>query len=1525
MSSLRLALKQSLAETGHLAIQDKSKRKHNHASSRDLDRKRRIRKQKLSSSNKIASRRKKHFSLDSDERIIKKETLNEFSAESGRPMSSASDSSSFANSADEDADANIRVGTHGLNSADYDDAQSLSSNEASSFSDSDTVTNESSCSSHHRHHHRMHSSEDDDSSSNSQSGRDRMQEDMEGVFDMEGTSADESYDHNPRINPTMRTPIFKPQQQQCLQPEGLHGAHQHEQTLRKKKKKKKKDKGKRKKDRQKLNIGSSGSSIKREENKLPEQGNVNECEERRSHDGAHALFQKQKVDNQASMPLHDMGNEPCPLILRRATVQKEASSHKMMVKKPSRDVLAWVSGMSQGKQRRKIKVGMRVKVCFEFKSNKRVSYRWCGGVVTLVGLDGTQIRILYDDGTEENTVFPDREIVVDDNGNGKHQVPVDAFLPKQPAILMAMNVANQGTDLDEKIEKEVHHKQGIVTANGGNNNGETAIAQEISPLNVKAESLEEAGVLRQHFDPPNELENCAPRIPHEPLIRCASKNNIKESSFTIGQSEFEGGTAVDTKNFPSSPSWESNNTGRSFHQSGSSPDQMTTSVGAGIQDVRVSKKIKLKRRKSPIPHNHINNRTKINGIDTALENTGAHSASNNVTRSENCIPSLKIRLKTKSVKHKKRMDNTTNTNSAVGVSDFSRIKIKCDQEESNVGECWTSIPSAPTNSDETELNKARKSFAYAQGDSAWLGDDEGQGLKRSYSELEEVSESEKDSTTVPPKVSDQAFIAGKMNLDYHPKATNKVASLNNAEISPIATPDVDRCNTPVMNLLFKGRKHSTDKFSKKDGSIKSNTIRHPSPVSVPLASVPSLGGMAKKKKPRSHNSTLPSHKSSVVRSPKPGKVGRFERQACNNPSLPLQENYGASGKKSKKERRLSPEQISLLNNNNISKLNKNGKESLKNMREQPQQCHDKGSNLGDKPPILPLRSGINCEDGNSKHPIFNGRRAVLQDVALKAKRKSKSKNGGLHRSMKEDDREDNSEVGNWVQCDHCNKWRCVPNSVDVDTLPEHWYCKDNPDKSHSTCEAAEQTSAEVKKEKELQNSVADNIAPNKPQLLSPLTVQNKRPSAHNWPIDQDSASKKPLVDNNDEMMDDTKLDMMRFVSGSPQYDSAVTNKSVSSELPDDQIAHVRMAAGVLPEEGVSGGEIDGGASDGTAVSALPGNKNMKGSSKRNRRGKGDEKDKKSSKGKKQKEAVNQEWVQCEKCEKWRRLPPRIKAKELPEVWTCDMNNWDPRSASCAVQEDYNEKAINPDKDIIGKDGLSSVVHTNKLSYRNLIRIPNRTISERTRAADSLFSSCATDPDRPPTVMYANSSAFQHKGGIHKSVEEDTSTISLFAYMSKSELWKDLYQYTLQPTSNSSENLETASRKTKMQVSEEHFQSMKAMVYYALGMRTLAIHDVLLECQCREWDDLQWIDLRAICTLKSVQLALNALVKDGLVEASPNHSTLGEAKFDMISYCRVQIGRNITCSEGVNVGTKKVKSGCMKISKPWKRSRIGTGF
>ena len=51
------------------------------------------------------------------------------------------------------------------------------------------------------------------------------------------------------------------------------------------------------------------------------------------------------------------------------------------------------------------------------------------------------------------------------------------------------------------------------------------------------------------------------------------------------------------------------------------------------------------------------------------------------------------------------------------------------------------------------------------------------------------------------------------------------------------------------------------------------------------------------------------------------------------------------------------------------------------------------------------------------------------------------------------------------------------------------------------------------------------------------------------------------------------------------------------------------------------------------------------------------------------EEVEACWVQCDKCAKWRALPPETDAKQLPDIWTCDLIP----ELSCSVPEEPYEK------------------------------------------------------------------------------------------------------------------------------------------------------------------------------------------------------------------------------------------------------------
>ena len=54
--------------------------------------------------------------------------------------------------------------------------------------------------------------------------------------------------------------------------------------------------------------------------------------------------------------------------------------------------------------------------------------------------------------------------------------------------------------------------------------------------------------------------------------------------------------------------------------------------------------------------------------------------------------------------------------------------------------------------------------------------------------------------------------------------------------------------------------------------------------------------------------------------------------------------------------------------------------------------------------------------------------------------------------------------------------------------------------------------------------------------------------------------------------------------------------------------------------------------------------------------------------KKEEEQENENWVQCDKCQKWRLLPAYVNMEALPDVWACDMNSYDLNRNTCVAAE-----------------------------------------------------------------------------------------------------------------------------------------------------------------------------------------------------------------------------------------------------------------
>ncbi|XWS46703.1 hypothetical protein CRYUN_Cryun14cG0090900 [Craigia yunnanensis] len=55
--------------------------------------------------------------------------------------------------------------------------------------------------------------------------------------------------------------------------------------------------------------------------------------------------------------------------------------------------------------------------------------------------------------------------------------------------------------------------------------------------------------------------------------------------------------------------------------------------------------------------------------------------------------------------------------------------------------------------------------------------------------------------------------------------------------------------------------------------------------------------------------------------------------------------------------------------------------------------------------------------------------------------------------------------------------------------------------------------------------------------------------------------------------------------------------------------------------------------------------------------------------------IEEHWVCCDKCQKWRLLPISINPDDLPEKWLCTMLNWLPAMNRCSVDEEETTKAV----------------------------------------------------------------------------------------------------------------------------------------------------------------------------------------------------------------------------------------------------------
>ncbi|GMF25217.1 unnamed protein product [Phytophthora fragariaefolia] len=265
----------------------------------------------------------------------------------------------------------------------------------------------------------------------------------------------------------------------------------------------------------------------------------------------------------------------------------------------------------------------------------------------------------------------------------------------------------------------------------------------------------------------------------------------------------------------------------------------------------------------------------------------------------------------------------------------------------------------------------------------------------------------------------------------------------------------------------------------------------------------------------------------------------------------------------------------------------------------------------------------------------------------KGSRSSKNKDkASKKRKITKQLREKYREV-KWVQCEstQCGKWRVVPASINFDRLPAVWYC-------HLNTWAPE---------------LAKCSAPNPPEVDAFLLKQAKKDGSSR-------PSKKARASS-------STGDAAPAASVSVTTVGVMTPTSSATDLSSlgksNSTKHGKGSKATVSGTGNSLSNTGAGSSNTEAATSNNGNTDnySTGHSTKGRGGRGHNS---STPGNSNTSGIKKtvlEWAQCEKCNKWRKLPQHIKSSTLPDKWYCSMNHWDPSHAKCSVPEEADQEPL----------------------------------------------------------------------------------------------------------------------------------------------------------------------------------------------------------------------------------------------------------
>ncbi|PSS18209.1 MORC family CW-type zinc finger protein [Actinidia chinensis var. chinensis] len=134
--------------------------------------------------------------------------------------------------------------------------------------------------------------------------------------------------------------------------------------------------------------------------------------------------------------------------------------------------------------------------------------------------------------------------------------------------------------------------------------------------------------------------------------------------------------------------------------------------------------------------------------------------------------------------------------------------------------------------------------------------------------------------------------------------------------------------------------------------------------------------------------------------------------------------------------------------------------------------------------------------------------------------------------------------------------------------------------------------------------------------------------------------------------------------------------------------------------------------------------------------------------------IEEDWVCCDRCQKWRLLPYGTKPDQLPEKWLCSILNWLPGMNRCDISEEETTKALHalyqfplPDSQNHGSKTAAGVSSTDARHFdQNYLNLSSNGIpSQRKKKQGSKAAGYAVSNGGPIQIPCLTKNIRQHAG------------------------------------------------------------------------------------------------------------------------------------------------------------------------------------